>query len=118
MVNCCTGSKYKSRDLRETVSFERLTRTSDGAGGFTRAWAAIIGAPTRAMIKPISGRERWASQRIEATANYRVVTRYNADLKEGDRVLIRDRPGNITFIANVDMMDEWLEIDVNLGQAT
>lgn len=118
MANCCKPSKYTSRDLSETVSFERATNTSDGAGGFRKAWAAISGAPTRAMVKPLSGRERWASQRVEATSNYRVVTRYNSGLFEGDRVIWRGRAGNIRFIANVDSDDEWLEIDVQFGVGT
>jgi SPP1 family predicted phage head-tail adaptor len=69
------------------------------------------------MVKPLSGRERWASQRVEATANYRVVVRYTADLTEADRVLIRGRPANIRFIGNLDMQNKWLEIDVELGVA-
>lgn len=116
MVKCC-ASKYSARDLREAVEFQRLTRTSDGAGGFTEAWATIAGAPSRAMVKPLSGRERWASQRVEGTANYRIVTRYTDDLTEVDRVLIRGRPANISFISNVDLSDRWLEIDVELGVA-
>lgn len=115
-MTCC--SKYSARDLREPVTFERLTRSSDGAGGFTSSWSAISGAPTRAMVKPMSGRERWASARIEALANYRVVVRYFSGLSEGDRVLIRGRPGQIRFIGNVDMADRWLEIDVELGAPT
>ena len=70
------------------------------------------------MVKPLSGRERWASQRVEATANYRVVTRYSDLVTEVDRVVIRGRPANIRFVANVDLMNEWLEIDVELGVAT
>lgn len=112
---CC--SKYSARDLREAVTFQRKTRTSDGAGGYTSGFATISGAPTRAMVKPLSGRERWASERTEAVANYRVVTRYSDLIKEGDTVLIRGRPANIRFIGNVDMADRWLEIDVQLGAA-
>jgi len=103
--------------LREPVTFQRKTRTSDGAGGYTTGWAAISGAPTRAMVKAMSGRERWASERVEATANYRVVVRYFADLNEVDRVLIRDRPCQIRFVNNVDLDDRWLEIDVEMGAA-
>jgi SPP1 family predicted phage head-tail adaptor len=104
--------------MREPVTFERLTRTDDGAGGFTNAWTTISGAPVRGMVKPLSGRERWASQRIEATANYRVVVRYFSGLTEADRVVIRGRPCQVRFVANVDMADRWLEIDVEMGAAT
>lgn len=117
MARCCAKPKYSARQLRESVTFQRRTRTGDGAGGYTEVFAAISGAPTRAMVKPMSGSERWASQRVEATANYRVVTRYYDGLKENDIVLIRGRTGNIRFIANVDMMNDWLEIDVQLGAA-
>lgn len=115
MVKCC--AKYSARDLREPVEFQRKTRTSDGAGGFTDAWAAISGAPTRAMVKAMSGRERYASDRLEASANYRIVTRYFDGLTEVDRVEIRGRPGQIRFVNNVDLADRWLEIDVQLGDA-
>lgn len=118
MVNCCKPSKYSARDLREIVTFERVTNTADDYGARVQSWETIPDAPTRAMVKPMSGRERWASERTEATANYRIVTRYNEAITEKDRVLIRGRPCNIRFIANVDMDDRWLEIDVEMGAAT
>ena len=116
MVKCC--SKYSARDLREPVTFERLTRTADGAGGHTEAWAAISGAPDRGMVKALSGRERWSSQRLEGIVSHRVVVRYFAGINEGDRVTIRNRPCNIRFVNNVDFADKWLELDVEMGVAT
>lgn len=117
MVNCCKPPKYTSRDLREAVTFQRKTRTSDGAGGFSEAWTAISGAPTRCMVKPMSGSERWASQRVEATATHKVVTRYNAGLVEADRAVIRGREYQIRWINNLDFEDEWLEISAQVGVA-
>lgn len=32
MVNCCTSSKYNARQLREAVTFERVTNTADSYG--------------------------------------------------------------------------------------
>ena len=117
-MRCCgSKAKYTAGMLREPVTFQRLTRTTDGAGGFAEGWATISGAPTLAYVKPLSGRERWASQRIEATANYRAVIRYFAGLTEVDRIVIRGRPCQIRFIANLDMADEWLEIDIEMGVA-
>lgn len=116
MVKCC--SKYSARDLREPVTFERLTRTSDGAGGYTEAWAAISGAPDRGMVKALSGRERWSSQRLEGVASHRVVVRYFDGLTEADRVTIRNRPCQIRFVNNVDYADRWMELDVEMGAAT
>lgn len=115
MAKCC---KYTAGMLNEPVTFQERSRVSDGAGGFTYSWADISGAPTMAMVKAMSGKERWQSQRVEASANYRVVTRYSSAIKENDRVLIRNRPGNIRFVNNVDLEDRWLEIDVDLGVPT
>jgi len=117
MVNCCTSSKYNARQLREAVTFERVTNTADGYGARLQSWRAIIGAPTRAMVKPMSGGERYASGRTEATSTHKIVCRYFADLTEKDRVLIRGRAYNIRFIANVDFDDQWLEISAELGAA-
>ena len=117
MVSACKPPKYTGRMLREFVRFERPVETTDEYGARLKTWVSITGAPTRAMVKPMSGRERWASERVEATANYRVVTRYSTAFTERDRVVIRGRPCNIRFIANVDMMDDWLEIDVEMGAA-
>ncbi len=117
MVNCCTSSKYNARQLREAVTFERVTNTTDDYGARLQAWEAISGAPTRAMVKPMSGGERWASARTEATSTHKIVCRYFADLTEKDRVVIRNRAYNIRFIANVDFDDQWLEISAELGAA-
>ena len=117
MVNCCTTSKYNARQLREAVTFERVTNTADSYGARLQAWEAISGAPTRAMVKPLSGSERWASERTEATSTHKIVCRYFADLTEKDRVVIRNRAYNIRFIANVDFDDQWLEITAQLGVA-
>lgn len=103
--------------LREPVTFERRTLTGDGAGGQTEAWAAISGVPTRAHVRPVSGSERYASDRTEAIVRLRLVTRYTAALREGDRVKIRDRVHNIRFLDNVEFRDKWLQIDVDGGVA-
>jgi len=117
MVNCCATSKYNARQLREAVTFQRVTNTQDDYGARVQTWAAITDAPTRAMVKPMSGGERYASARTEATSTHRIVCRYFADLTEKDRVVIRGRAYNIRFIANVDFDDQWLEISAELGAA-
>ena len=103
--------------LREPIEFQRMTRTGDGAGGFTEGWAAITGAPTRAMVKPMSGGERFQSQRTEATSTHKIVVRYFADLTEVDRAVIRGRAYQVRFINNVDFDDKWLEISAEVGVA-
>lgn len=113
----CQCDKYNARMLREPVTFERATRTSDGAGGATQSWAAISGASDRAHVKALSGHERFASDRVEAGTRWRIVVRYFAGLTEKDRVTMRSRAYNIRFINNVELKDRWLEIDLDGGAA-
>jgi len=114
-MKCCD---MNAGMLKQVVSFERPTKASDGAGGFTETWAAISGAPDRAHFKALSGAERFASDRIEATTRNRIAVRYFAGLKESDRVVIRSRAYNIRFIDNIEMRDMWLQIDLDGGRAT
>lgn len=113
-MKCCD---MKSGMLKEPVAFQRLTRTSDGAGGFTEAWAAIAATPTRAHVKAMSGGERFQSQRTEATSTHKIVVRYNAGLTEVDRAVIRGRAYKIRFIDNMEMADKWLYITAEVGVA-
>jgi head-tail adaptor len=112
---CCD---YSSGILREAVTFQRETATAGVAGTFTKAWATVSGAPTRAHVRGLSGREERTGDRTDAVARLRVVVRYSAALREGDRVLIRTRAHNITRIDNVEFRDQWLEIDAEAGVAT
>lgn len=118
MAKCCGGKdKYNAGMLKEPVTFQRKTPTPDGAGGFTEAWAAISGSPDRAMVKAMSGGERYVSSRLEATSSHKVVVRYYDGLTEVDRVVVRSRAYQIRFINNVDFEDRWLEISAEVGVA-
>jgi SPP1 family predicted phage head-tail adaptor len=112
MAKCCD---ITSGMLRTTVSVEAATRTSDGAGGYTTAWAARSGAPTRAHVQFKSGSELMRSDRIEAKGSYRVTMRYNSGVTESDRIVIKGRSHNIRAIDNVEMRDKWLILHCELG---
>jgi len=115
MKKCCD---ITAGMLRTPVTFQRKTRTSDGAGGFTEAWAAITGAPTRAQVKAKSGSERWLSERTEASAQFTVTVRYFAGLLESDRIVSAGKAHNVRFINNVEQRNRWLVIDVTAGVAS
>lgn len=116
MVDKC--AKYDARMLREPVTFERKTRTANGRGGFTETWATIANAPTRGLLKALSGSERLMADRVDATTRNRLVVRYSSELREEDRVVVRSRAYNIRFLNNVEFRDRWLEIDIDGGVAT
>jgi SPP1 family predicted phage head-tail adaptor len=104
--------------LREPVTIQRATKVSDGAGGYTETWATLSGAPDRAHVKALSGSERFASDRVEATTRWRITVRYFAGLRDSDRVVIRSIAYNIRFINNLEMRDLWLVLDLDGGVAT
>ena len=101
MRSCCTPPVNRS-DLQTVVSFEREDRTSDGAGGYSRTWAAISGAVTRAHVKAMSGSERYDSDRVEASARYRVTCRYFDGLTEADTIVFNGKRHNIRFVNNLE----------------
>jgi SPP1 family predicted phage head-tail adaptor len=111
-MKCC---EYSASMLRTPVQFQRLVRTADGAGGFTQTWRNLQGAPTRAQVKSMSGNERFASARVEATATHKVTIRYFAGLTEADAVVFGGRRANIRFINNVEQGDRWMVLDVQTG---
>ena len=113
-MKCCDVNSGK---LKEPVTFQRKTLTSDGAGGMTQSWATVSGAPTRAYVLPISGSERYASDRVEATVRLRLVVRYTNTILESDRVQLRSKVHNIRFIDNIEFANKWLQIDVDGGVA-
>lgn len=113
-MKCCDMSAGK---LRTVVEFQRGTETDDGAGDYSTTWAAITDAPTRGAVKSMSGGERYAAQRVDATSTHKLTVRYFADITEKDRVQIGSRFYNITFIDNVEFADKWLIITLSLGGA-
>ena len=110
--------KYNASMLRTAVEFQRSTKTSDGAGGYTETWAELLGAPVRAYVKHLSGREQYQSDRIEATVKLRIAIRFSGLVNERDRVVVRGKAYNIASINNLEMQDRWLEIDLAGGVAT
>ena len=113
----CKCDSLSAAMLSEPVTFQRSVKTPDGAGGFTETWGTLAGAPTFAHAKYLSGSERWANARTEATSKIKATTRYFDGLLESDAVVIRSRRCNIRFINNVEFKDRWLEIELGEGVA-
>jgi SPP1 family predicted phage head-tail adaptor len=114
-MKCC---EINAGMLREPVTFQRMTRTSDGAGGQTQSWATVSGAPTRAYVRVASGREQYSHDRVEAVVKLKLTTRYTTAITESDRVLIRGKAHNIKLLNNLEFRNQWLEIGVDGGVAS
>jgi SPP1 family predicted phage head-tail adaptor len=74
--------------MPETVYVQRLTRTSDGAGGWTEAWQTV--ATTKGRLAP-SQRGAGEAERggaMSAYAEYVATLPSNTELQQADRLQI------------------------------
>lgn len=74
--------------MPDTVYIQRLTRTSDGAGGWTEAWQTV--ATTKGRIAPS---QRQAGETVQGGAimaygEFIVTLPYDTDLRQDDRLQI------------------------------
>lgn len=70
--------------LNETVALERVSRTSDGQGGWLESWQQV--GTQRARVRPASAREREAGAVTEALVTHVVYLPPGADVRRGDRI--------------------------------
>ena len=106
-------------ELDQRVRLERLVLTPDGQGGNTKAWQLI----TRrwARVEPLTGRERDMAQQTEAPRNYRITLRHDSvtgALIAANRVVWRDKPMQIRFIADAGPRPLYITIDCEAGVTT
>ena len=109
------GCGINAGELRTAISFECYSKTSDGAGGHTTSWSEIAGSPTRAKVESLSGREQWATERVEARIAMRLTCRYSSLVTTKDRVVIRSIAYNIRAINNIGLEDRWMQVDLEGG---
>lgn len=104
--------------LRHAITIERKTQARKATGGLTDSWATLAGAPTRAGVVPVSGREFFSFNRVEARYSIKAVVRHFDGLTEDDRVVFDGDNYNITYIENVEHRDRWLVLYLDGGKAT
>lgn len=108
-------ARYPAGMLSHVIEVQAKTRTPDGMGGFTEAWAAVAGAPTRATIKAVSGGEAWAAMRLGSNAGYAMGTRYFGGASPALRVIWRGKEYAVTSVVDPDAAGRWLDWRINDG---
>ena len=99
-----------------TGDIEAVTRTSNGAGGYTEAWAAISGGDDVSIgMWSLSGDERYNADRVEAMSGWRAVLPYVDGVTEACRVVIDSRAYNIAFADDAQKRGAWLVLDLQEG---
>lgn len=102
-------SRRSPGDLRHRIIVQKLTSTSDGAGGFTQTWATHVTA--WASVKPISAREAMTHGGVAGVVTHRVMMRYQAGVVPAMRVSHKSRILKIEGVRNLDEENRWLELD-------
>ena len=75
--------------LPDTAAVSRVTRTSDGAGGYTEAWATVATVPCR--IASTGGAEAAIAAKLTATTTATVTLPALTDVAPADRLVVGSR---------------------------
>jgi len=113
MTKCCDVTAGM---LRHTVSLQRVTKTADGAGGFTHTWATI--ASLKAYLRVSGANERTDQERLNMTQRQKAIIRYRADILPNDRILFEGKPYQIRGISDLEFRKKYLDLDLESGVST
>lgn len=84
--------------LPDTATVYRLTRTSDSAGGYTEAWAAV-GSAVACRISPAgTGAERQVAAKLAAVAPWVITLPAGTDVTAKDKVVSGSRTFHVLAI--------------------
>jgi SPP1 family predicted phage head-tail adaptor len=103
-------------ELRERVTFQSKTPTSDNRGGRAQAWSTAI-ADVAARVDVDPDTEAIQAEQLTTTSRYRVTVRYRSSITSRMRVLWRGLTLQITSVRNADPRREWLELHCAMEQA-
>lgn len=104
--------------LWQSVTFQNPAGGRDSTGGILRSWSAVANGTVTAGLVAMSGAERWASDRVEATSKWRLVCKPVVGVTEASRVVIDSIAYNINFVNDVEQRGVWHVMDLSGGVAT
>ena len=89
---------YDPGELDQILKLQTETGSADGMGGTVKSWADTASpAPViRALVRPMTGNERLASQQVESNSNYLIVMRPRT-ISEKQRLVWTSVSPNIVF---------------------
>jgi SPP1 family predicted phage head-tail adaptor len=101
--------------MDQEVAIQRMTRTSDGAGGYTETWATL--STVWAHVGPKAGREHLADGRINASYVNVFTLYYQDGLQEADRIVWGGENWNIRGIRRAGGRELTMQIEAERGVA-
>jgi SPP1 family predicted phage head-tail adaptor len=94
--------------LRHRIAIERVTETRDTDGSVIETWSTY--ATVQASIDPLSGREYFAAQSVQADLTHRIVMRYLSGIVPKMRVKYGSRIFDILSVINVSERNGELQL--------
>ena len=118
-MKCCDIHAGK---LTAEIVIERNTKTPDGAGGNTDAWATID--TVWAMWRGLGGSERWAAMRVSTSNRFKAVVPFRDDgngapyYSGKDRIKYNGRTYAIEYVMDMEDRRQWIEIGLTEGESS
>lgn len=104
--------------MDQRVTFQEVSRTSDGGGGTTVTWADLATDSTvYARVRAKSGRERMDEDRPSASAGYEITIRNRGDIDETMRMVWLGESYNIRNVMREGPRPLYLHFDADRGVA-
>ena len=93
-------------ELRTRVVIEAASRDSDGGGGSDITWETV--AEVWAAVRPTSGSESLALDRVAGRTGYEIYMRYRNDVSPAMRLREGSRIYDISAVFDPDGRRQWL----------
>lgn len=94
--------------MNKRLELQAKTRTSDGQGGYTEAWATsaiIFGS-----IEPVKAYEKYQAMQMETPVSHKIMTRYRSGVTTANRLIYDSRVFDIKEVINVNEDSAFLKI--------
>lgn len=88
----------KIGELRHRITIQENISAKDSFGADTPNWTDV--ATVWASIEPLSGKEFFAAQQINAEINTKIIMRYRTGIKPEMRATFKDRVFDILSVIN------------------
>ena len=98
----------RAGNLRHRVTIQTFTTTTDSYGQPIESWATF--AEVWGAVEPLTGREYFQAQQVQAEVNYRVRLRYLAGVVPTMRVLHDGRTLEVQAVINPDERNRELQL--------
>jgi len=98
----------RAGELSRRGIVQEPSESQDGRGEVTVAWSTY--AKRWMSVVPLSGRELFEAQQVDARVSHRIKMRYDSAINSRMRIAIGSRIFNIASVINVDESNEELRL--------